>query len=180
MKNTLLAISIIFLLNFSASSQEWKPTTAAVTFTIKHALGIPATGNFSGLAAAITFDPDSPQTGSLYASIQTATLDTDNSLRDKELKSADYFDVTTYPKITMQSTAIAKTKAADAYVATFDVTIKDVTKSLKVPFTFTQFSNEGTFMAQFIIDRTEFGVGESSKLLENKAKVNLKLHVVLK
>lgn len=180
MKNILLTFSAIFLIQFSGFAQEWKPTTATVTFKIKHALGAYADGKFGGLSASVKFDADNPASGLIYASIQSQTIDTDNGLRDKELKSDDYFDVANYPKITMKSTSIQKGSGANAYIGIFDVTIKNKTKSMKVPFVFTQFSNEGTFTAQFTIDRTEFGVGEASKLLSSTAKVTLKLNVVQK
>jgi polyisoprenoid-binding protein YceI len=59
----------------------------------------------------------------------------------------------------------------------FDLTIKNKTKSVKVPFTFTESGNEGTFKGDFTIDRTEFGVGEASRLLSSDAKISIKLNV---
>ena len=179
MKNFLLTLTLVSYIftSHSVNAQEWKPTTAAVTFKIKHALGAYADGKFGGLAATVNFNPNDLGNSSIIATVKTETFDTDNSIRDKELKGDEYFDVAKYPKITMKSTSITKGSGANAYVGTFNLTIKDKTKSIKVPFTFTENGNTGTFQGQFTIDRTEFGVGEESRLLSNEAKVSIKLNV---
>lgn len=177
MKKIALTLALVLTVIFGGIAQNWKPTTASVTFRIKHALGAYATGNFTGFAGSVNFDPNNLGGSSLFATIKTETFDTDNSMRDKELKSDAYFDAAKYPKITMRSTAILKGSGADEYIGTFDLTIKDKTKSVRVPFTFTESGSSGTFKAQFSIDRTEYGVGEASKLLSNTAKVNITLNV---
>lgn len=179
MKNLVLAltfVSFVFTGNLT-QAQDWKPTTAAVTFKIKHALGAYADGKFGGLAATVNFDSNNPGNSSISATVKTSTFDTDNSIRDKELKSTEYFDVAQYPTITMRSTSISKGSGANDYIGTFDLTIKNKTKRVKVPFTFTENGNEGTFKGDFTIDRTEFGVGEESRLLSNDAKISIKLNV---
>ncbi|MDP5121547.1 MAG: YceI family protein [Spirosomaceae bacterium] len=173
---TLTFVSFVFAMQ-SATGQDWKPTTAAITFKIKHALGAYADGKFGGLAATVNFDADNLSSSSISASVKTATFDTDNSIRDKELKSDEYFDVAKYPTITMKSTSIAKGSGANSYIGTFDLTIKNKTKSIKIPFTFTENGSTGTFQGQFTIDRTEFGVGEETRLLSNDAKISIKLNV---
>jgi|AntRauTorckE5430_2_1112549.scaffolds.fasta_scaffold32008_2 polyisoprenoid-binding protein YceI len=179
MKNILLTLTFVsfaFMSQF-ANAQDWKPSTASVTFRIKHALGAYADGKFSGLAATVNFDPDNLNGSLISATIKTETFDTDNGIRDRELKSDEYFDVVKYPKITMKSTSITKGSGPNEYLGTFDLTIKNKTKNVKVPFTFTKSSNEGTFKGEFIIDRTEFGVGEVSRLLSSDAKISIKLSV---
>jgi polyisoprenoid-binding protein YceI len=179
MKNILLTLTFVsfaFISQF-ANAQDWKPSTASVTFKIKHALGAYADGKFGGLAATVVFDKDNLSNSSVSATVKTATFDTDNGIRDKELKSEEYFDVSKYPKITMKSTSISKGSGANEYIGMFDLTIKNKTKSVKVPFTFTESGNEGTFKGDFTIDRTEFGVGEASRLLSSDAKISIKLNV---
>lgn len=179
MKNTLLKLVVVTYLFIpdSANAQDWKPNTAAVTFKIKHALGAYADGKFGGLVASINFNPDNLGSSVIEASIKTETLDTDNNIRDKELKSNEYFDVAKYPKITMKSSSITKSSGTNEYIGTFDLTIKNKTKSIKIPFTFTENGDTGTFKGQFTIDRTEFGVGEETRLLSNDAKISIKLNV---
>jgi polyisoprenoid-binding protein YceI len=179
MKNIFLILALAsytFTFN-SVNAQEWKPTTAAITFKIKHALGAYADGKFGGLAATVSFDANDLGNSSISATVKTETFDTDNGIRDKALKGDEYFDVAKYPKITMKSTSIAKGSGVGEYIGTFDLTIKNKTKSIKMPFIFTGNSETGTFEGQFTIDRTEFGVGEETRLLSNDAKISIKLNV---
>lgn len=51
-------------------------------------------------------------------------------MRDDHLRSADFFEVETYPKMTFRSTSIKKTDQENRYNVTGNMTIKDVTKPL--------------------------------------------------
>lgn len=179
MRNSRLIFVICFALGVfnSVNAQNWKPTTAAVTFKIKHALGAYADGKFGGLTASVTFDANNLSSSFISASVQTATFDTNNNMRDKVMKSDEYFDVAKYPIITMKSTTLTKGNGANEYIGTFDLTIKNKTKSVKVPFTFTENDGLGTFKGKFTIDRTEFGVGEESTLLSKNTNISIKLNV---
>jgi polyisoprenoid-binding protein YceI len=66
--------------------------------------------------------------------IKTASVNTDNATRDKHLNTPDFFDTAKYPEIKFQSTSIRKV-GGDKYVAVGNLTIKDVTKQVEIPFT---------------------------------------------
>jgi len=83
-----------------------------------------------------------------------------------------YFDVEKYPRIKMVSKKI-KHLEKNKYKATFDLTIKGVTKQVEIPFTYTGKENEGTFSAAFTINRRDFGVGSSSLILSDEARVSI-------
>src|SRR5579875_2147875 len=131
----LLFLAVLFMqMVFGQASQ--KVTSSAVTFRIKN-MGIGTEGKFGGLKADINFDKDQLDKSTIEASVDTRTLDTDNSLRDNHLKGEDYFDVGKYPWITMKSASFTHQKNEN-YTGVFDVTIKGKTKSIKVPFTYTE------------------------------------------
>lgn len=173
----LLFLRLFFLLSpLSALAQPaWKPVKTAVTFTIRNA-GFNVDGNFSGFAGQLLFDPAAPNKAQLTATIETATLSTGNSLRDGHLKKPDYFDVATYPRISLKSVRIVKS-STNAYVGTFDLTIKTTTKPVQIPFTFTHSGTTGTFAGSFLIDRIQYGVGKKSFLLSNDVRIDLKIDV---
>jgi polyisoprenoid-binding protein YceI len=178
MKKIFLASILCFVASLVSFSQDWKPTTAAVTFKIKHALGSTANGSFKGFIGAIKFNTNELTNSSISGSVDTKTLSTGLGIRDKELKTKEYFDVENYPKISIKSTKIEKGNKANSFVGTFVVTIKKVTKTIQIPFTFLE-KEEGQaiFSASFPINRTEFGVGESSKLLADIAQINVLINV---
>lgn len=169
-------IHLIFALLFTASiaiATSWTPSTASVKFYIKNA-GVTVDGSLSGLRASVTFDPADLANSSIYASVDTKTIKTGIDKRDAHLQKEEYFDATKYPKIEMTSTAISS-KGGNNYNGTFNVSIKGKTKSVNVPFTFTETGDKGKFVGSFKINRLDFGVGESSWVLGDDVTVKISL-----
>jgi len=155
----------------AAQAQTWQPTASSVGFKIKM-WGITIDGTLKGLAATLRFDPQNAASSSLTATVDAATLDTDNSLRNSHLREKEaFFDVAKYPKITMKSTKIEKTPTG--YIGYFDLTIKATTKPLKMPFTFTQTGNKAVFAGSTTINRRDWSVGGGTLGLSNDVVINL-------
>ena len=151
----------VFLLFVSFSiglnAQNWKPTTANVSFKLKM-LGATVDGKFKGFSGTLKFDPDNLATSSLNASVDANTLDTDNNLRNKHLKEkSEFFNVAKYPILKMKTTKIEK--EGNNFVGYFDLTIKETTKAVKIPFTFKQEGNNATFQGSTVINRRDWSVG---------------------
>ena len=87
------------------------------------------------MQGVINYDPQDVTRSTVKAVIKTSTITTDNAKRDDDLKSPNFFDVTKYPEIKFESTKIEK--RGDQYVAIGNLTIKDVTKQVELPFTVT-------------------------------------------
>lgn len=171
-----LVVLFTVLLSIATASAQVKHTVTkySITYQIKN-LGFNSTGTFGGLQAEIAFDKNRPDSSSMMASIDVSTLNSDNTMRDNHLKSEDYFDVAKYPKILMKSTTIRR-KGGDEYIGTFNITIKDKTKEITMPFTYTETGNAGTFKGAFTIKRTDFGIGGKSMMMADDAKVMLEVH----
>lgn len=176
-KHLKCVLLIIILLPNRVQAQNLKPTTAAVTFKIKHALGSTADGSFKGFSGTVVFDTDNLPASSLKASIDTKTIDTGLGMRDKALKGNEYFDVEKYPKISMNSTKIEKGVKENEFVGYFSLTIKNTTKNIKIPFSFVQNGSVGQFKSTFQINRLEYQIGEKSSLLGDIATVSITLNV---
>lgn len=91
------------------------------------------------------------------------TLDTGNGLKNHHAKAEGFFDAAHYPFIKFTSSKIVKTAAG--FTSTGELTIKDITKPLTIPFTFEQTGGAGTFKGHFSVSREDFnlhkwGVGE--------------------
>ena len=63
-------------------------------------------------------------------------MNTGNEDRDNHIKTGDFFDVASYPKIVFKSTAAEKVDD-DTYRLTGDLTINDVTNPVAVDFEYT-------------------------------------------
>ncbi len=117
---------------FAADEYKIDPNHSSANFTVRH-MGISTVhGRFSQVTGVITVDEANPANSKVVADIKTASITTDNGMRDKHLKSADFFDVEKYPDMTFESTKIEK--RGDQWVAIGNLTIKDVTKPLELPF----------------------------------------------
>lgn len=168
MKKSILLI-IFFLSAGIVFAQKLTITKSAITFQIKN-LGVNTGGSFSGFKGDIQFDPAHLESSSITATIETNTINTDNDSRDEHLKSDDYFDVAKYPKITMKSVSF-KHKSGDNYAGTFNLTIKDKTNSIELPFTCTESGNTAVFKGSFKIKRSDYGIGGSFSVMSNEATI---------
>ena len=146
-------------------------TRPAITFEIKN-LGIATRGTISGLSAKVHFTPANLNASTLEASVDVNTINTDNYSRDEHLRSADFFDVARYPKITLKSVAF-KHKSGSNYIGTFILTIKGRSKQIEIPFTFVDKENTVEFKGPFKINRLDFGVGSESVILSNDVVINI-------
>ena len=63
-------------------------------------------GKFAGFGVELTYDPEQPTTATLSVSIDAASIDTGIDKRDAHLRTADFFEVETYPTITFVSTSV--------------------------------------------------------------------------
>jgi polyisoprenoid-binding protein YceI len=110
-------------------------------------------------------------------SINTGTTDRDNHLR-----SADFFEVETHPKMTFVSTGIVQKSDTD-FVVSGDLTIKGVTKPVELA---TEFLGEGGdpwggtrvgIEATAEISRKEFGIDFNIPLEGGKVMVGDKISI---
>lgn len=98
-------------------------------FVARHAMITKVRGSFDEFEGTGFFDADNPSASSFEVTIQAASIDTRSADRDSHLRSADFFDVETYPTLRFASTAVEQIDDA-TYRVTGDLTIKDVTKSI--------------------------------------------------
>jgi polyisoprenoid-binding protein YceI len=161
-----------------ADNQEWMVTSSAVTFKIKNA-GFTVDGKFGTVTAKIQFDPSKSYNNSIEATVNAASINTGNSSRDGHLKKKDYFDVEKYPTITLKATTFSK-ESNGGFKGFFKLSIKDKTKDVVIPFTFTENADKSAFKGSFKINRLDFGVGEKSMILSDNATIEITVNVIKK
>jgi len=171
MKAKLPLIIVAFMANTAFAQVKHTLTKSTVTFKIKN-MGIGTGGSIGGVQANINFSKDKPELSTIEATAETNTLNTENDARDEHIKSADFFDVAKYPKITIKSNSI-KHKSGNNYVGNFNVTIKDKTKAIDIPFTYVVNGNLAEFKGGFKMLRTDFGIGDNGLILANDLTVDI-------
>ena len=95
------SISLLSFLLVSASifAQTWTLDKghSKVGFTVNHHLISEVDGNFKAYTAKITAMKEDFSDAVFEFSAETASFNSDNEMRDGDLKSANYFDAAKYP-----------------------------------------------------------------------------------
>lgn len=134
-----------------------------VSFKIRH-LGISTVvGNFHDFTGDLEFDPDDLSSFSAEATVQTASVDTDNEDRDNHLRSEDFFNVEKFPTMTFASTKVTDVKD-NSFKLHGDLTIHGVTKAVVFDVDFNGVVNDPWgntktgLSAETKINRKDFGL----------------------
>ena len=132
-----------------------------LSFSIRHFVSR-VRGGFTQWSGTIIVDTTSIARGSVDVTIQAASIDTKNENRDRDLRSANFFEVEKYPTITFRSTKVEGTR--DDLTVTGDLTIRGITKPvvLKGRYLGHTIDNRGGrrigFEASTTINRLDYGV----------------------
>lgn len=134
-----------------------------IGFVARHAMVTKVRGAFNEFDGTATIDGADLTNSSVNLTIKAASIDTRNEQRDGHLRSNDFLAMDEHPEITFVSTKVEKTGDAEVEI-TGDLTIRGVTKSITVPFTYEgaatdPFGNERVgFEGGTTINRKDYGV----------------------
>jgi polyisoprenoid-binding protein YceI len=162
MSKYIVIILSIFIARQGMAQIQPQESGSSIQFKIKN-LGFNVTGNLTGLAGKIQFDPAKPEEASFDVSVDANTINTDNSMRDDHLRKDGYFDVQHYPRIRLVSSKVTSSKKS-SYVFTGQLTIKNHTKEISFPFTVTETGGVSRFLGGFTINRKDFEIGGFSTI----------------
>ena len=130
------------------NSQNWK---IGDDYSIKFSSDDPS-GVFQGLKGSIIFD-DKDLAGSKFdVTIDVATINTGNGMKNTHAKSEKWLDATKYPTIHFVSSSIAAT--ANGFEAKGSLEIHGVKKDFTLPFTF----QNNVFKSSFSINRLDYNI----------------------
>lgn len=111
-----------------AVNNSWKidPVHSEIHFKVRHMMVSTVTGSFNEFEGAAEATGDGFEDATISFSANVNSLDTKNGDRDAHLKSDDFFNAETYPKLTFQSKTFRKTSEG-IYELVGDLTIRDKT-----------------------------------------------------
>lgn len=139
------------------------PSHSRVGFVTRHAMIAKVRGAFNDVSGTAVINGANPAASSLEVTIQAASVDTRDANRDGHLASPDFFDVATYPTIIFKATDF-RIDGDETVEVTGDLTIKDVTRSVTIPFEFggvatDPFGNARVgFEGQVVVNRKDWGL----------------------
>lgn len=108
------------------------PTHSEVHFKIKHLMITNVTGSFNIFQASVATEEEDFSKATISFTADIDSISTGNEQRDGHLKSADFFDAATYPQIKFTATKTESVDNDGSYELYGDLTIRDVTKSIKL------------------------------------------------
>src|SRR5262249_8381647 len=123
-------------------------------FQIRHMMS-KVRGHFNDYAGTIVVDPAKPEAATVEFTIKAASIDTSNENRDKDLRSANFFDVEKFPEITFKSSKV-KSAGKDRYDVTGTLNLHGVAKEVTLPVQFLGYGKDpwGNDRAGFSTDVT--------------------------
>jgi polyisoprenoid-binding protein YceI len=105
-------------------------THTRIGFSARHAMVTTVRGQFGEFEGSAHLDTTDPAASSAKVSIRAASISTGQADRDAHLRSADFFDVETFPEIGFVTTSVARDAAT--WTVTGDLTIKGVTNPVTI------------------------------------------------
>jgi polyisoprenoid-binding protein YceI len=139
------------------------PTHTRIGFVARHAMVTKVRGSFNEFEGTATIDGANPANSSARVTINAKSIDTRNADRDGHLRSNDFLAMDEYPHITFVSTGVTPVDET-TFEVSGDLTIKDVTKPITIPFTFEgvatdPFGNQRIgFDGSVTISRKDYGI----------------------
>ncbi len=173
---------------FVAGTWDIDPVHSDVAFSVRHMVVSKVKGRFDGVSGHLVTTED-PATASVAVTVDLNTINTYNEQRDGHLKSADFFEVETYPELTYRATGVRET--GDGYVLDGELSLKGVTKTVPLAFELNGFGPDpygGTrvgFSGSAEINRKDFGVNfegvqNGIAVVGDKISVHIEVEAVLR
>jgi len=158
------------------------PVHSEVGFSVRHMMVSKVRGRFTNFSGEIVTAED-PTQSSVTAEIDLSSISTGQEQRDEHIKSADFFEVETYPTMTYRSTGI---KVEDGeYVLEGDLTLKGVTRTVPLKLELQGFGPDayGGYRAGFTatgeINRRDFNVSFNAPMANGGVVVADKIQLQL-
>jgi polyisoprenoid-binding protein YceI len=175
---------------FAADKYELDPVHTRIGFTARHLMINNVSGRFIEFTGNILYDEQDITKSTVNVKIQAASVNTENKMRDDDLRSANFFDVAKYPEISFQSSRLEK--QGDGYLCVGTLAMHGVSKEITIPFKVlgkikdpwgnTRIGLE----AEFRIDRQDWGLTYSKTLdsgglvVGNDIRIDLNVEAVKK
>jgi polyisoprenoid-binding protein YceI len=152
-----------------------------VSFYVRH-LGVSKVrGSFVEFSGTIT-TAENPLESKVEAVIKTASVSTNNDMRDNHVRNADFLDVDKFPEMTFTSTAV-RPKTSELFEVDGELSLHGVTKTVTLQLELNGFGVhfEGYPIAGFSaateISRADFGItgGAAGAGVSDKIRIALEV-----
>jgi polyisoprenoid-binding protein YceI len=162
----LLVLAVAALLSTSMFAQtKWNVDNvhSNVRFTVPHLVISEVEGSFKKFTGSLVSAKPDFTDAQIDFAVDINSINTDNDMRDKHLKSDDFFNAEQYPNMTFKGTSLTKV-SGNKYVLAGNLTIRNVTKPVKFDVTYGGTAKDGYgntkagFKATSTINRFDYGL----------------------
>lgn len=163
---TLTALTLVILAGSDPARAESlrfriQPEASEITFRATSRL-MNAEGHFGRFSGDVVADPAGPTGARISLTIDAASLETGIEMRDKHLRSADFFDIERFPTIAFQSVRV---EAAGRRATVMGrLTLHGVTREIAVPVDVQITETALVASGEFIVNRGEYAMNYNSFL----------------
>jgi len=174
--------------DYVAGTWKLDPAHSEITFSVRHLAISKVRGSFETFDVTIV-TAENPDESTIEATIDVASVNTNQKDRDNHLRTGDFFLAEEFPTMTFTSTKFDAT--GEDFVVEGDLTLRGVTKPVVLKGEFGGVITDGYGQtkagasATTKINRTDFGVNWNMALeaggftLGDEVTINLDLQVVL-
>jgi len=154
---------------------EITPVDSSIKFHVKSSTTI--AGKFDKWDATLTFTSPEETTGVLEITIQAASVDTGSGMKNRKLKSKDFFDVEQNPLITFKSTKIVQT-GPNTYEVDGDFTIRGISNPEKLTLTISgRGTGSGEIKGAMVFNRKDYGMNSGIPFIKIADHVDVNFHL---
>ena len=185
MKKLFLSLVILTSAALSQAQTTWNcdPSHSSITFSVGY-LGISnVTGHFGKYSGNLTSSNSDFNDAKFDFIVDVSSINTGIDARDNHLKSADFFDVDTHPKMSFKTTSFKKIKK-NTYKLEGNMTIKGVTQkmSFDVSYGGTASDNYGNervgFMISGKVKRSDFQINGGKGIVGDEVSFTLNFNFI--
>ena len=183
-------MSTVTMAGTGTSTWNIDPQHSEVGFEVKHMMFAKVRGRFEEIEGTVVLGPENAiEDSRAEVVVQAGSINTSQAQRDEHLRSADFFDVESFPTLSFRSTSVHR-DAADELVITGDLMMHGVTREVVLEATETgrgtdPWGNERIgFSAGTTIDRRDFGLTWNQALetggvlVGTEVKISLEIQAV--
>ncbi len=160
MRRVAVASMLILMVAPAWAAPRWQvdPDASRLGFSATQ-MGGAFEGTFRRFDADIRFDPDDLASSRVVVTVHMDSVDTRMADRDAQIRGPGFFDVARYPTARFATTGFEA--AGDGrYVARAELTIRDVTRPVELPFTLAIDGATAMVTGSLSLGRLDHGVGQ--------------------
>ena len=188
MKKMLFMITLLAVAAGASAQTNWAidASHTKIRFSVSHLMVSEVEGEFKKFSGKVVSKTDDFTDAVVEFSADIASVSTGDEKRDQHLRGDDFFNAEKYPTMSFKSVSFKKV-SGNKYILEGDLTIRDVTKRVKLDVTYNGTKNAwgktvAGFKATTVINRQDFNlkwdkVIESTPVVGNEVTITINLEL---